>query len=213
MSQLYFHDISPNAGSSRIDNASGLFADRTQAAPDRETVERFREAIGDADEERGGSRVEEPSSSQRGDLPAPMQDTSSLFSMHASFESLFADSVEQTAIASALNGADLDMLVERILVSSPERGGHEVRLILGGDILCGTEIIIQRDTLGLLSVQLHANDTAAFQTLVASQNELRHLLEVRETSPVRVLVDNGGDSANDANRRSKGLFQQNEAEA
>ena len=209
MSHLYLNEISSTP--SRVDSGSALSADRTRPAADREAVERFNKAMDEGE----GSRdtADDLLPFQYGAHTA--QDASSLFGMHGSFGALFAESVEQTAALPPLSGPELDMLVERILVSRPESGGAEVRLILGGEMLNGTEIIIQRDGLGLLSVQLHAHEATAFQTLVASRSDLADALERFESGTVRVAVEYSGEGRDesDAERRSKGLFLYDSPEA
>jgi len=140
-------------------------------------------------------------------------DASALFQMHGSFGLLFADHIDAIAGGASLSDIDLEMLVERILVSTSDSASQEVRLTLSGDRLAGTEIRIQRDIHGVLTVQFHAHDAAAFQTLVAAQGDLRQILEARISTPVTITVDNGNESGNDTEHRSKGYFQQDGCEA
>ena len=204
---MYLHEISSSTPG-RVESSDILSPERSRTEPDRDAVERFNEAM---DKERQAfSGTDEESLFMSRDCPHKL-DASSLFGMHGAFGAMFAESVEQTAAMPALSGPDLDMLVERILVSRPESDGAEVRLILGGEVLNGTEIVIRRDSLGLLSVQLHAHEAAAFQTLVASRNDLADALERFENGSVRVTIEYGGDS--DAERRSRGLFLYDRSEA
>ncbi|MBO4312323.1 MAG: hypothetical protein J5828_04935, partial [Desulfovibrionaceae bacterium] len=99
----------------------------------------------------------------------------------------------------------LENMVERILVSAPEQGSHEVRLTLNAQFLHGTDIVLNRDAAGALSVTLQANDPSAFQTLVAAQGELKQLLETQERAEVRVTVtDNTPQEQNDSRQHSRG---------
>ena len=128
-----------------------------------------------------------------------------LFSMASTFNDVEAPAAVVAPQAS-LSEDDLNMLVERILVSAANDGTQEVRLILNERVLSGTEIILSRDHSGQLVVSLHCTDASTFQTLVASQFDLKHLLEARETSAVHVSVDIHQDG-NDSERRSQGYFE------
>ncbi|WP_446424042.1 hypothetical protein [Mailhella sp.] len=207
---MYLHKITSSTPS-RVEDGSALAAERTLSSADRESVERFNKAM-DGEGAYTGSYcgTDGEPFSQSLDSAHP-QDASSLFGMHGSFGAMFAESVEQDAALPALSGPELDMLVEHILASRPDDSGAEVRLFLGGEMLKGTEIVIRRDSLGLLSVQLHAHEAAAFQTLVASRNDLADALERFESNAVRVTIEYGGDS--DAERRSRGLFLYDSFEA
>ena len=126
-------------------------------------------------------------------------------------ETVIPEGIEVEGMASAgpvhaagLLAEELDRLVERILVSA-EDGRQEVRLTLSDRILPGTEIILSRTPEGMLSVALHCTDASSFQTLVASQFDLKKRLEEHEMASVEVSVDiqqEGGD----ADRRSRGYF-------
>ena len=101
-----------------------------------------------------------------------------------------------------------ESLVSRILVSTPERGGTEVRLTLSDPSLKGTEVSVIRDAGGALTVKISAGDPSAFQTLVSSRGELVSALETQEKLPVTVeLSDRKDERGEDDNpgRRSKGL--------
>lgn len=131
-------------------------------------------------------------------------------------DSLFAgrmDSVSSVLVPAALSEIDMDALVERILVSAPEAGSQEVRITLAGSTLGGTEIVLQRDSLGQLAVILLTTDDAVFQTLVAAQHELKQRLDDVESHAVRVNVDMGGEERNDHERRSRGFMDQEYNEA
>jgi len=106
--------------------------------------------------------------------------------------------------AAGLSAEELDRLVERILVSA-EEGRQEVRLTLSDRILPGTEIILSRTPEGMLSVSLHCTDSSSFQTLVASQFDLKKRLEEHEMAAVEVSVDIQQEDG-DADRRSRGYF-------
>lgn len=117
----------------------------------------------------------------------------------------------QAAPAQAASMPDvqaLESLVSRILVSTPERGGTEVRLTLSDPSLKGTEVSVIRDAGGALTVKISAGDPSAFQTLVSSRGELVSALETQEKLPVTVeLSDRKDGRGEDDNpgRRSKGL--------
>ena len=131
-------------------------------------------------------------------------------------ESLFAGRMGQPASVDPApnDGPDLgalaEKLVERILVSDPVEGRSEIRLMLGKDVLPGTEIRLLRGSDGLLSVRLETDDAASFQTLVGAREALKTQLERFEKNGVRVEVVSERDGADaedgDARRRSRGLF-------
>ena len=111
---------------------------------------------------------------------------------------LAAEGTAQTAGPAAAEGAAsneaLETLVSRILVSRPESGKTEVRL-QGGQ----------------LTVRIHTNDAAAFQTIVSARAELEARLSGRETLPVLVELQKETDrEENDARResRGRGLFDE-----
>ena len=134
---------------------------------------------------------------------------SSMAGMTSPLDNLFSGRMEQAAPPSAptLEGADMEKLVERILVSTPEQGGHEVRLSLAGHHLQGTEIILQRGVDGSLLVEVKCSDPSSFQTLVSAQATLKSELERLENTEVRVDVSHNADrEENDANRRSRGYM-------
>lgn len=115
-----------------------------------------------------------------------------------------APRAEGAAAASGFPEGDLNALVSRILVSSPEKGSTEVRLTLSDAALGGTEVTLLRDAAGMLSVKIVAADPRAFQTLVASRGELVSALEAQEPGGVSVVMEDGAD-ANDTRQRSRGL--------
>lgn len=159
------------------------------------------------DLESGGTRDETEA------RPSAQDTSSSLSGMTSPLESLFSGRMEQmtpapaeaAAPASPMEHGDLEQLVERILVATPEGGGNEVRLTLGSQILPDTEIILQRDADGLLSVTLSSANASSFQTLVSSQGTLQQMLEQLENRSVRVEVHSDtGREDNDSRRRSRG---------
>ncbi len=105
----------------------------------------------------------------------------------------------------------LEGLVDRILVSAPDKGSPEVRLVLNNDVLKDTTISITRDLTGQLAVKITSDDAATLQTLVAGRSDLSQLLQARESQPVRIELKTEQEaSADDANesdtrRRSRGL--------
>lgn len=193
------------------DGVSGYSALHPEGVPKgtaRDDVELFNSAM----EERPRSFFGE-AEQDGAPYAAPVQEGPVPPAMPSPLESLFAGRIEEAPAAQPiLTSVELEALVERILVSTPESGVNEVRLALGGERLKGTEVVIRRDALGQLSVQLHANEAAAFQALSASQAELRQRLEDHESAEVSVTIAYG-HSGNDTERRSRGLFQQYPPEA
>ena len=118
----------------------------------------------------------------------------------------------QAKPVAALDAIDLNELVSRILVNTPESGKAEVRLTLQDNVLRGTEISIARDNDGLLSVRIVTDNATSFQTLVASRNDLQAILQQQEG---RIIVnvemlDESDSEQNDSRRRSKGLYDDEE---
>ena len=129
-------------------------------------------------------------------------------------ESLFAGRMGQAPASAPADGPDMgalaEKLVERILVSEPAEGKSELRLMLGKDVLPGTEIRLLRGADGLLSVRLETDNAVSFQTLVGAQETLKAQLERIEKNGVRVEVvseRNGADAEDgDARRQSRGRY-------
>ena len=178
---------------------------------DREAADRFLKSLeggksGRHDLESGGTKgannEEQPLRADEPSVPSGM--TSPL-------ESLFAGRMEQAAPTAAPTEStespdmtELETLVERILVSTPEQGGHEVRLSLGSHALPDTEITLQRDMDGRLFVTLSSSDASSFQTLVSAHDSLKSMLEKLENGSVRVMVtQDSGREENDSGRRSR----------
>ena len=118
----------------------------------------------------------------------------------------------QAKPATGLDAIDLNELVTRILVNTPESGKTEVRLTLQDNVLRGTEISIARDNDGLLTVRIVTDNAASFQTLVATRNDLQAILQQQEG---RIIVnvemlDDSDSEQNDSRRRSKGLYDDEE---
>jgi type III secretion system needle length determinant len=90
-------------------------------------------------------------------------------------------------------------LAERILVSAPDAaGGREVRVILREDVLSGTEIRIQRQEGGALSVTFVTNDLRAEQMLGGGAlSDLQNILagKLQVEVQVRTVRPDGGLSA------------------
>ena len=133
---------------------------------------------------------------------------SSITSMSSPLDSLFSGRMETAAPSAAqapvMDQNQLESLVDRILVSSPEQGGQEVRISLNEKTLGGTEILLHRSADGTLSVTLNAKDPSAFQTLVGAQNDLQQLLQKQESAQVRVQVmQESTREENDSQRRSQ----------
>lgn len=110
-----------------------------------------------------------------------------------------------SAAPAQLDAERIETLVSRILVNSPEKGASEVRLTLNDNILKGAEISITRDLSGNLSISLSTKDSAAFQTLVASRQELLESLEKTERGTVSVEVRDDSSDEGNMQRRSRGL--------
>ena len=118
----------------------------------------------------------------------------------------------QAKSPAGLDAIDLNELVSRILVNTPESGKAEVRLTLQDNVLRGTEISIARDNDGLLTVRIVTDNAASFQTLVATRNDLQAILQQQEG---RIIVnvemlDDSDSEQNDSRRRSKGLYDDEE---
>lgn len=171
---------------------------------DREAADHFLKSLeegksGRHDLESGGTKDERRPADDEPTVPSGM--TSPL-------ESLFAGRMEEApsvaAPAEAPDQAELEKLVKKILVSTPEQGGHEVRISLGSHVLPDTEITLQRDMDGRLFVTLSSSDASSFQTLVAAQDSLKSMLEKLENGSVRVVVtQNSEREENDSGRRSR----------
>ena len=188
--------------------ASGLACDSPSRAPSSRDVDAFRAAMKEDRQEHGGASQPDSGSFHEKQPCAPDENPqaslSSLFSMVGMFSEVEGMASAGPVHAAGLSAEELDRLVERILVSA-EDGRQEVRLTLSDRILPGTEIILSRTPEGMLSVSLHCTDASSFQTLVASQFDLRQRLEAHEMAAVEVSVDiqqEGGD----ADRRSRGYF-------
>lgn len=188
-------------------SASG---DTTPPPCDKETSDLFLKKLeerdpGRHDLESGGTLKEDGEDSRENAFAMP--------SMTSPLESLFSLRTDMAAEVSApaadMDNAELEQLVERILVSTPEHGGHEVRLSLNSHRLPETEIVLRRDIDGRLSVSLSTPDASAFQTLVSSRGNLQQMLEKVENQNVQVTVSQETDrEENDRNRRSRGYMQE-----
>lgn len=100
-----------------------------------------------------------------------------------------------------------DKLVDRILVSDSKTGESEVRIQLGDDILKDTEITLKRLQDGTLEIKLNSSNYNSTQSLVSQQFELKSRLEKIENCTVTVEVNSENqEQGNDANKKSKGLF-------
>lgn len=204
MSQMSIQDCTFSPSTDKVSEYSPFQHEGVRRSAAREDVDRFDQAMEDRSQSGDTDQEQAQTALPQGGVP---------FAMGSPLESLFAGRIEQAVAAQPLlSEVELEALVERILVSTPESGGNEVRLTLGGDLLKGTEIVIQRDALGQLSVQLHASEAAAFRALTASQAELRDRLEVHEAAEVHVAIAYE-HSGNSAEHRSRGLFQQYHPEA
>ena len=183
----------------------------TPELPDNGMAALFEKALAEGearhDLESGGTLGHEPQNEMTDDSSG---DTfSSMFSAMSSMsnpvESLFSSRTEAAApTAQSMDTEALEKIVDRILVSTPAEGGHEVRISLNDSSIRGTEIILQRGTDGALTVMLNTTDASSFQTLVSARNDLQQALEKHEGAEVRVVVDQNGGESNDSDRRSRG---------
>ncbi len=198
-------------------------ADSKRAAPNAGDVENFSRAMkqevaekrnADAGREKPQDLFSREESSAKTDSKSEAKSDSVLF-----LEQMFQGKGAETAAmraggAAAAEGAmlsdeRLDVLVSRILVSSPENGSSQVRLTINDAHLAATEILITRDVTGMLRVSIVTQNAQSFQTLVASRQTLVDMLQNKESQPVTVNVQNSSDeSEGDMNRRSRGLDQQ-----
>lgn len=192
-------------------------AEGLSSAPDDKLSSLFRKAMEEKPEhhdlESGGTKKDKWEQLKESTGEGSQNAASAMSGMTSPLDSLFSGRMEQTAATAeaAMDPQDLEKLVDRILVSSPEKGGHEVRLSLGGNNLQGTEIVLQRSVDGSLSVAVKCSDPSSFQTLVAAQTSLKSELERMEKAEVRVEVSHQTDREdNDANRRSRGYMAEDE---
>ena len=203
-----------NAEVRSIGSPSGLSCDAPSSAPDRALIDEFQRAMGDSDGRQQGlaDSVNFDTSGMvdsfaEGDSVIPF---ASLFTLGAGNTS--APVSKAGSVAPPLSTEALEALVDRILVSSAELGRAEVRLALKDSVLGGTEIVLRRSIDGQLIVSLHCTSESSFQTLVASQMELKNRLEDFENRSVLVSVDIDREGS-DADRRSRGYFEQEQQEA
>jgi len=187
---------------------SALACDSPSRAPSSRDVDAFRAAMKEDRQEHGGASQPDsgPFHEKQPCAPDgnPQASLSSLFSMIGMFSEVEGMASAGPVHAAGLSAEELDRLVERILVSA-EEGRQEVRLTLSDRILPGTEISLSRTPEGMLSVALHCTDSSSFQTLVASQFDLKKRLEAHEMAAVEVSVDIQQEDG-DADRRSRGYF-------
>ena len=203
-----------NAELRSINSPTGLECDALSSVPDKTLIDEFRRAMGDSDGRQLGladSANFDASgmvdSFAEGDSVMPF---ATLFSMGAGSSSTPVS--EAGSVAPPLSPEALEALVDRILVSSAELGRSEVRLALKDSVLGGTEIVLSRSTEGQLIVSLHCTSEPSFQTLVASQMDLKARLEDFENRSVQVSVDFDREDS-DADRRSRGYFEQEQQDA
>ena len=181
-------------------------------------MDRFDNSV-DADKEKARKTQSRSHDLESGGLKptdgAAQRNDSSLDALFRSFSAF--GTAQQSASASApaeappaqngvLDPDNLNSLVSRILVNSPESGPAEVRLTISDSVLRGTEIAITRDLTGQLSVQILCKDPSSFQTLVASRNDLQQILQSEERQPVNIsMSQEAGAEENDSRQRSRGL--------
>ena len=206
-----------------VGSATGLSCDAPSSAPDSKALEAFQRAMQREDSQSFNSQSGKEFSSEGETVQKDKGQTdetaasqfASLFSMPsltAQDGGVHVTTLEGTVSFSPLSEAELEMLVDRILVSQAQNGSQEVRITLGGTVLNGTEITLFRNSEGLLVVQMNCTNQSSFQTLVASQLDLRTRLEDFENNTVHVSVDIRQDG-NDAQKRSKGYFELDEQQA
>lgn len=131
------------------------------------------------------------------------------------FESIFKNSffsenkVQETQPVLQKTDIDFeltDKLVDRILVSDTQ-GASEIRIQLSDSILKDTEITLKRLQDGTLEIKLNSSNYNSTQSLVSQQFELKSRLEKIENCNVTVEVNaDNQEQGNDANKKSKGLF-------
>lgn len=207
-----------NAELRSIGSPAGLPCDAPSSAPDRALADEFRRAMdAGANDAGSGQRAlpghEKDAGPEQMNAPAAGESFmpfSSLFSMAAGISSTSVS--ESGAVCPPLSPEALEALVDRILVSSSEMGRAEVRLTLSDNVLGGTEIMLSRGIDGQLVVSLQCISESSFQTLVASQMDLKSRLEDIENRSVQVSVDIDREDGN-ADRRSRGHIEQDQQEA
>ena len=131
----------------------------------------------------------------------------SLFHDFAMPEFTMAEAAPAETVASGTDVEAMEGLVDRILVSAPDKGSPEVRLMVNSDVLKDTEISLVRDITGQLTVKINSSDPNTLQTLVASRNDLQQMLQARESQNVRIEMnaDTSAGNESDPRQRSRGL--------
>ena len=206
-----------------VGSATGLSCDAPSSAPDSKALEAFHRAMAQDDSQSFDSQNSKtfPRDAETAMKDAVQADETavnqfaslfSLPSMTVHTGGIHCATAEGTLSAPPLSEAELEMLVDRILVSQAQNGSQEVRIRLGGTVLNDTEITLFRNSEGLLVVQMECSSQSSFQTLVASQLDLQTRLELFENKSVHVSVDIQQDG-NDAQKRSKGYFELDEQQA
>ncbi|WP_298067812.1 type III secretion system needle length determinant [uncultured Mailhella sp.] len=189
---------------------SSASSESAMPSADRELADTFRQIM--EEDRNSGSRHDLESGKTKQEAEnAPFQETEEAPASQAApmpdlLNNLFSGRMALSAAPEVQAPAperQWETLVDRILVSAPESGSREVRISLSEQTLGGTEIALQRGADGMLSIVLNTRDPAAFQTLVAAQNDLRQLLERHEPLVrVQVLRESNREE-NDAQRRSR----------
>ncbi len=89
-----------------------------------------------------------------------------------------------------------DKLVSQILASDPRQGqGSELRLTLsaGSGLLQGSEIVLRRDLLGMLAIEINCRNQEQFKKFVQLRPLLTESLERHEQSSVNFLLNDPQD--------------------
>ncbi len=114
-----------------------------------------------------------------------------------------AEAAGKTVGADPIFHAEMEKLVERILVADKSQGAQEVRISLADGPLKGSDLSIVRTAEGQLHITVNCQTATAFQTAVSARQSLVDALEAHGEQ-VRVNVDNGGGNEGDSRQRSRG---------
>ena len=114
-----------------------------------------------------------------------------------------AEAAGKTVGADPIFHAEMEKLVERILVADKSQGAQEVRITLADGPLKGSDLSIVRTAEGQLHITVNCQTATAFQTAVSARQSLVDALEAHGEQ-VRVNVDNGGGNEGDSRQRSRG---------
>lgn len=198
-------------------NDSALPSDRTALPSDQTALPSDQTALladhtAKHDKQSAKDNLPDMTQDTESDLPKDI-DENAFAGMTNPFSRLFSENMPKmqsspTEAVSSSSTAELaEKLVERILVSQPDKNGQEIRLQLSQESGVNAEVRIVRGLDGSLSVTMHTKDAASFQNLVAAQDRLKATLDAHERSTVRVeVLSQTEQENNDANRRSRGYM-------